>query len=344
MNILFVHPKNDFTGSTKVLSDVINEYYKNDNTIVLTISNDEGFLSYIDGLQVTRVAFPTFKGTKIPLVSSLLSLFDRTVKFIKEAKGADYIYINTIKPYYAAILSHIMRKKIIWHIHEKYTTGTPWHKFLEFIQSHTNAHFIFVSKYVESQYVISPKSSSEIRYNKLTVDFRDQINVKPIDERQMNTILMASGLSESKGVYNFVEIARAQPEYNFHLVLSCTEEEKKIFIETVNPPDNCIIWSRQKDMHAHYFNSDIIVNLTIPSLCVETFGMTILEGMAYGLPVIAPNVGGPLEIVRNGIDGFCVDVSDLDVVKDSINYILSKPEIYQKFCSSALKRSQVFSY
>lgn len=51
---------------------------------------------------------------------------------------------------------------------------------------------------------------------------------------------------------------------------------------------------------------------------VETFGMTILEAMAYGIPAIVLNVGEPMEIVSDGYNGYCIDVSDVDVVSATV--------------------------
>ena len=43
----------------------------------------------------------------------------------------------------------------------------------------------------------------------------------------------------------------------------------------------------------------------------ETFGMVMIEAMASGLPVIAVNdKGGPLDIIRDGIDGFLCNEED----------------------------------
>lgn len=342
MNILFVHPNNDFTGSTKVLSDVIKEKYVNESISVLTISFNDGFLSGIRQLKIISINFPLYKGRKIPFISSLVSLIDRILKFVICARQADVIYINTIKPYYAAVLAKVMQKEIIWHVHEKYTTSSITQRFLEYIQSHTDAHFIFVSKYVQNQYVISKKSTKEIRYNKLPDDFTETIEIRPFEKRERTNLLMAAGLSKVKGVFIFIELARLLPNYNFHLVLSCSEKEKDDFVKSVRPPGNVKIWSKQNDMHPFYYNADVIMNLTIPSLCVETFGMTILEGMAYGLPAIVPNVGGPLEIVQNGIEGYSIDVCDFNVLKDTIYKITTDESTYMRLSKAALKRSFEF--
>jgi len=47
----------------------------------------------------------------------------------------------------------------------------------------------------------------------------------------------------------------------------------------------------------------------VPSLSWETFGLTIVEGMVQGTPVIATDLGGRRELVQDGQNGFLCDAT-----------------------------------
>ncbi len=51
----------------------------------------------------------------------------------------------------------------------------------------------------------------------------------------------------------------------------------------------------------------------------ETFGNTLQEAAASGLPVVAPKAGGPLDIVEDGVTGFLVTPGDADAITDKVS-------------------------
>jgi glycosyltransferase involved in cell wall biosynthesis len=75
----------------------------------------------------------------------------------------------------------------------------------------------------------------------------------------------------------------------------------------------------QKDVHERLTNAAVLVN---PSYS-ESFGMTVVEAMACGIPVVATRVGGMQETVVHGETGLFVDRNDPAALAEAINQLLS---------------------
>ncbi len=65
--------------------------------------------------------------------------------------------------------------------------------------------------------------------------------------------------------------------------------------------------------------------LVVPSLA-ESFGIAAIEGLAAGLPVVASNVGGLLDIIRPEENGLLVPPSDPGALAEAIGRLLDEPE------------------
>jgi glycosyltransferase involved in cell wall biosynthesis len=67
------------------------------------------------------------------------------------------------------------------------------------------------------------------------------------------------------------------------------------------------------------------VLLVLPSVEPEPFGRTLVEAMAAGCPPIATAVGGPLEIVEDGVSGVLVPPGDAAALAEAIQELLANP-------------------
>ena len=70
----------------------------------------------------------------------------------------------------------------------------------------------------------------------------------------------------------------------------------------------------------------------------EPFGITPLEAMACGTPVVGSNVGGIKYTVRDGETGFLVPPRDAAALADRLARLLSDPELLAAFGANGLAR------
>ena len=107
--------------------------------------------------------------------------------------------------------------------------------------------------------------------------------------------------------------------------------------------DNLSTYPRQYDVSAFYNAASLVLNLSDKRTFIETFGMTALEAMSAGLPVIVPTEGGIAEIVEDGKNGYKIDVQELKKIEKCIEAILSDKQAYLRLATNAYESSMHFS-
>ena len=75
----------------------------------------------------------------------------------------------------------------------------------------------------------------------------------------------------------------------------------------------------------------------------EGFGLSALEAMARGCPVIASDVGGLPELLQEGDSGILVPAEDIDSLTEQSLQLQSSPEQWEQMSRAAQTRAAEFS-
>ncbi len=125
--------------------------------------------------------------------------------------------------------------------------------------------------------------------------------------------------------------SRHEPEY--HRMLMRELEDLEDHVVLLKPVDRDL-------MPSLYASADIVV---IPSR-YESFGISILEAMAMGKPVIASRTGGIPDIIEDGKSGLLFQTEDHESLARMIAHLLDNSEELKRIGSSARRRAEDFSW
>ena len=348
LNIIFSHLLNDYSGSPFVLSQVVNSLLAQNYKIKLFLGNKkrQGFLSGLD-VKYTY-AFYTFKENKLLrllfLFGAQFSIFIKII-FTANKRDCKLIYSNTLYSFGAALAGKLKGIKVIYHIHETSLKPKLLKQFLVFIAKKTSSLNIFVSKHHMQLEKIDGIPSIYL-YNSINPLFYKEINTNTYNFNKSFVVLMICSLKDFKGIYEFVEIAQKLKNSSyikFQLVLNAEKTEINKYFIKIKQPNNLQIYASQQNLIPFYKKANLVLNLSHPDKWIETFGLTILEAMTFGVPVIGPTVGGPTELINNGKNGYLISCYETDKIANKIIELSENKELCYKLSKNAKEKAMQFS-
>jgi len=343
--VIVFHSLNDFSGSPNVLSSVIRGLISRGFKLDLyTSALSGGYLSGINGVNYHKVSYQFTRNKTVTLLRFIISQIRYFFISLQYIGHKDVIfYINTIMPFGATLAARLIRKRVIYHVHENPVRKNLIHKIALSIMLRCAHKAIFVSEYLFNSYRMEAERKILV-YNALIPDFTAISGKHKMVYKNPQIIMMASSLKIFKGINVFLELAAKLPDYHFLLALNAHDSDMNKYFKRKIIPQNMEILSGTNDLHPLYKKANLVVNLSLPNLCIESFGLTILEAMSYGIPVIVPPAGGITELVEDGINGYKVDPVDLESLIKRITWILSDEERYFLLSSNSRLMAKKFSY
>jgi glycosyltransferase involved in cell wall biosynthesis len=164
-----------------------------------------------------------------------------------------------------------------------------------------------------------------------------------IRDRQNNFVVGCVGTIdfETKGQDLLVEAARTLlgtcPQVDIVFVGTGPDADRLRNLADGLPNVSLVDW--QDDIHSQYRQMDALVQ---PSR-VEALGSTILEAMSMSLPVIATDVGGIPEIVRNEVNGVLIKKNSTGELVTAITRLANDDSLVRRLASSARRSASNLS-
>ena len=172
------------------------------------------------------------------------------------------------------------------------------------------------------------------------------------DERSTSTRLLSVGrLCPEKGVMTTLQalaLLRANPsgstEMSYHLDIvgdgdAAYLRELRAFARDKALTNYVTFHGRvaQETLIDYYDRADILLNT---ALWQEPFGLTTVEAMARGLPVIATRVGGSAEIITPGVDGLLTAPGDAEALATAIRLLATDPDRRARLATCARRTAE----
>ena len=343
-HIACFHLLNDYSGSPIVLSRVLRGLLDRGCQIDLTCSRG-GVLDTIedDKLRIHHYSYHFSTNAFVTLVRwAWVQLYTFVYAFRFIGRGCSTFYINTLLPVGPALAGRMMGKRVVYHYHENANAKGSFYRLLCSAMQRLAHRIICVSAYQAAQ--LKRQDKVTVVHNALASDLAERLGTDTQQAFERQNILMLSSLKAYKGTAEFIGLAQHMPEYHFTLVINDQQSQidQYLHAQGIASPGNLTIHPRQTDVAPFYNDASIVLNLSNKALAIETFGLTTLEAMTAGLPVIVPTVGGIAEMVDDGVNGYKIDVPDIDKIEAAIRLLLTDKTLFARMAAAAKATSKQY--
>ena len=359
MRILFLHSSSDLYGASKILLAINELCAKKGHEITVVLSEDGplapklkalGATIVITDLGILRRQYLNPAGMLNRLVANFKAY--ATLTELCKSKQIDLIYSNTTGVIVGVFVAAKLGIRHLWHIHEIIEKPTLLFRLLSRLINTKNNQAIAVSEAVKKHWTkyVHP-NKIDVLYNGVDYwlfentasDLRQTLRLQP------DTILigMMGRVHFWKGQDYFVHIAgeifKSHKNVHFLIVGDAFAGYEYLHDNINNLIDANHLQGKvtqlpyRSDITNIYGALDIFI---LPSLLPDPAPAVVTEAMAAGLPVVATQQGGAVEMIENNVSGLLIPINDAAAAAKIMEPLLMNETYRKNMGAQAKKRMQ----
>lgn len=360
--ILIIDPANFIGGAELFTIDLLQRLDPKEYEVHVLTNEHEAYLeqlkktkAHVHGFQIPRMKSFSFHAVRH--FFSVIAMIRRMVKQYE----IDIVQSNSVRAHILATFSCIGRKfggrkvKLLWMLHD-----TTFPRFFLKILIWKPEKVVVSSEYVKNYYRrMIPKRYQEkftiipngidlqkIQTMHFTLDLRKELNLG----REVRFVGMVGRIDWWKGHDFFIRAASKVvakiPKTRFLIIGASSahdpktiefERSLKELVQDLHLDRDVFFLGFRSNVFEVMRELDVLVHASVVE---EPFGRVVLEGMAAGTPVIASPLGGPAEMIENGVNGLLVDPRETEQLARAICRILEQEKLREKLVNNAYRTLQ----
>lgn len=139
-------------------------------------------------------------------------------------------------------------------------------------------------------------------------------------------LLQVGSLVENKNNFAFIQLCHFLKSKNYSIkgLIVGDGPLRALLQERINSlqlKNDVVLYGATKNVAALYADSEIYIHTAFQ----EAFGLTILEAMASGLPVVSYNGGGNAELINEGVNGYLIATNQFNELLEKVIHLIDNP-------------------
>ena len=193
---------------------------------------------------------------------------------------------------------------------------------------------------------VLPKDLQSIQLLQNAIDvkrFERPMDFNKIKDNAVFNMVSIGRLDKNKNHQFLIDVVLElkNREIPVHLTIVGEGDERISLQEKIvqlNLSDQLSLVGLQEKVEMYLWNADLYIHSAI----TEGFGLTLIEAMASGLPVVCTDGKGNRELIQEGENGFMVGERDPKLLADKIELLLKNDNLRQEMGGKARKFAQGF--